>query len=127
MIQCNASNQWGYVFADVFLNVLAQPPSFMVPAQTIVSAEGQSVTLDCSVYSVKPVRIGWMKGSQQLTSGGRQVILPNGNLVIGVRIHRFAFSDISFLFCTFTLPARSATQYPYIYVIRIVLYYSLYW
>lgn len=87
MIQCNASNQWGYVFADVFLNVLAQPPSFMVPAQTIVSAEGQSVTLDCSVYSVKPVRIGWMKGSQQLTSGGRQVILPNGNLVIGVRIH----------------------------------------
>ena len=84
MIQCNASNQWGHVFAEVFLNVLAQPPSFVVSAQDVVSAEGQSVTLDCSVYSVKPVRIGWMKGGQQLTSGGRQVILPNGNLVLGV-------------------------------------------
>ena len=84
VIQCNASNQWGYVFADVFLNVLDQPPSFVVLAQDVVSAEGQNVTLDCSVYSVQPVRISWMKGGQQLTSGGRQVILPNGNLVIGV-------------------------------------------
>lgn len=86
VFQCNASNEYGYDFADFYINVVQEPPSFidkMVPVT--VKAEGQTVILNCSTYSAPPAIVQWKRelNNQQLT-GGRYDIQANGNLRIKV-------------------------------------------
>ena len=81
-LQCNASNKHGYVFADVFLNVLNVPPSFVrPPMEQTFAAERQSVTITCQTFSPPPTRVLWYRDSKQIT-GGRYTIQSNGDLYI---------------------------------------------
>ncbi|XP_012943169.1 neuroglian isoform X3 [Aplysia californica] len=82
VIQCNASNTHGYVFADVYLNVLSEAPTIVEPPRAMqLSAEGQPVNLTCQVTGKPDPIITWFKNSEQIT-GGRYEILPNGHLQI---------------------------------------------
>ncbi|XP_053377486.1 neuroglian-like isoform X2 [Mercenaria mercenaria] len=81
-IQCNSSNKHGYVFSDVYLNVLAEKPIIvkLPPAQKKVT-EGQSVILECLVTGKPDPIVTWYRGTSRIT-GGRFQILSNGNLHI---------------------------------------------
>ncbi|XP_052782103.1 neuroglian-like [Mya arenaria] len=81
-IQCNCSNKHGYVWADVYLNVLEEAPTIMVPPPpTLKVAEAQSVTITCVVTGKPDPIITWYR-DQNLITGGRFKILPTGNLHI---------------------------------------------
>ncbi|XP_045166223.2 neuroglian-like isoform X1 [Mercenaria mercenaria] len=81
-IQCNASNKHGYVFSDVYLNVLAEKPTIIKPPPASRKvAESKSVTLDCLVTGKPDPTVTWYR-DQSLITGGRFQILPNGNLHI---------------------------------------------
>uniref|UniRef100_A0A0B7A4I7 Neuroglian n=1 Tax=Arion vulgaris TaxID=1028688 RepID=A0A0B7A4I7_9EUPU len=82
VIQCNASNVHGYVFADVYLNVLAEAPTILVPPEgRKVAAEGTSVNLTCRTTGKPDPTITWFKDAQQIT-GGRYMIAKSGDLQI---------------------------------------------
>ncbi|WAR25594.1 NRG-like protein [Mya arenaria] len=77
-IQCNCSNKHGYVWADVYLNVLEEAPTIMVPPPpTLKVAEAQSVTITCVVTGKPDPIITWYR-DQNLITGGRFKILPTG-------------------------------------------------
>ncbi|GFS23806.1 neural cell adhesion molecule L1-like protein [Elysia marginata] len=82
VIQCNASNIHGYVFSDVYLNILEEAPTIIDPPEAIsVSAEGTSVNVTCRTTGKPDPIITWFKDEQQIT-GGRYRILPSGSLNI---------------------------------------------
>ncbi|XP_029636041.1 neuroglian isoform X2 [Octopus sinensis] len=82
VIQCNASNENGYLWADFYLNVLAIPPSFMqgVPELTKVAAESV-VVLPCIAEGKPTPAITWFRGDQLIKSD-RHEMLPGGALKI---------------------------------------------
>ena len=82
VLQCNASNKHGYIFKNVYLNVLAEPPSFIKPPLPVVKvAEGQNVNLTCRVFGAPKPVITWSKGDEKVT-GSRFQILKTGDLQI---------------------------------------------
>ncbi|KAL5013978.1 hypothetical protein ScPMuIL_008248 [Solemya velum] len=82
VIQCNATNKHGYIFSDVYLNVLSEAPSILRPPELIKkSAEGQAVSLTCETSGKPDPIITWFKNDYQIT-GGRYKTLPNGDLHI---------------------------------------------
>ncbi|XP_052824013.1 neuroglian [Octopus bimaculoides] len=82
VIQCNASNENGYLWADFYLNVLAIPPSFSegVPELTKVAAESV-VVLPCVAEGKPTPAITWFRGDQLIKSE-RHEMLPSGALKI---------------------------------------------
>ncbi|ESO96246.1 hypothetical protein LOTGIDRAFT_174928 [Lottia gigantea] len=86
VIQCNVSNKHGFLWADVYLNVLAIPAAVKAgPEPLLKVAEEKSVTIKCQTAGKPTPVVTWFKGDQPL-SGGRYKILPIGDLVIaGVR------------------------------------------
>ncbi|KAL8567510.1 hypothetical protein ACOMHN_010101 [Nucella lapillus] len=81
VVQCNASNVHGYLWADVFLQVEAMAPSIVsMPTQQKVAKE-QSVTVPCQVEGKPRPQVLWYKGSQMLL-GARYHVLPSGDLHI---------------------------------------------
>lgn len=83
VIQCNASNIHGYVFSDVYLNVLEEAPTIIDPPEAYTkSAEGSSVNITCQTTGKPDPTITWFKDGLQIT-GGRYKILPSGSLNIG--------------------------------------------
>ncbi|XP_071147603.1 neuroglian-like isoform X2 [Mytilus edulis] len=82
VLQCNASNTFGYVFADFYLNVLKERPQFIKrPLKELKVAENTDVHLTCQTSGKPDPIITWFRGSQQIT-GGRYQIQPNGDLLI---------------------------------------------
>ncbi|GFO23158.1 neuronal cell adhesion molecule, partial [Plakobranchus ocellatus] len=82
VIQCNASNIHGYVFSDVYLNILEEAPTIIEPPKALTkSAEGSPVNLTCRTTGKPDPIITWFKDRQQIT-GGRYRILPSGSLHI---------------------------------------------
>ncbi|XP_060606385.1 neuroglian-like [Ruditapes philippinarum] len=81
-IQCNASNKHGYIFSDVYLNVLAEKPTIIKPPPAQIKvAESKSVTIDCLVTGKPDPTVTWYR-NQSLITGGRFQIMPNGTLHI---------------------------------------------
>ncbi|KAG7157810.1 Neuroglian-like 2 [Homarus americanus] len=78
---CNASNDHGYVYKDVYVNVLALPPEIRVPPSDVRSVDGQQVNITCRVFGAPKPRITWMRDGLELT-GGRFQVTPEGDLVI---------------------------------------------
>ncbi|KAL5014246.1 hypothetical protein ScPMuIL_008516 [Solemya velum] len=80
VIQCNATNRYGYIFSDVYLNVLSEIPKLIRPPELVTkAAEGQSLNLTCR-FSGRPVpTIKWLKNSVPITDG-HYTILPSGDL-----------------------------------------------
>lgn len=82
VIQCNASNANGHIWADFYLNVLVIPPYFNeeVPKFTKVAMDSV-VTLICNADGKPTPVISWFRGNQLIKSK-RHEILPSGSLRI---------------------------------------------
>ncbi|KAK4296763.1 hypothetical protein Pmani_030767 [Petrolisthes manimaculis] len=78
---CNASNTHGYVYKDVYVNVLALPPEIRTPPSDLQSVNGQEVNMTCRVFGAPRPRITWIKDGLELT-GGRFKVTPDGDLLI---------------------------------------------
>ena len=81
---CNATNSIGYVYKDVYVNVLALPPEIQnAPAKQSRTVEGQAVTINCQTFGAPKPIIKWYKdGRELLGHTDRYELLPNGNLII---------------------------------------------
>ncbi|XP_067683100.1 neuroglian-like isoform X2 [Haliotis asinina] len=82
VIQCNATNKNGFIWADFFLHVLAIPANVdREPLPRLKVAEGQTITLTCQSSGKPKPTVVWFKGTQPLT-GDRHVVQDNGDLLI---------------------------------------------
>ncbi|XP_076469525.1 neuroglian-like isoform X2 [Babylonia areolata] len=81
VIQCNASNIHGFLWADIFLQVQALAPSIVnMPTEQKVAKE-KSITIPCQVEGKPRPQVLWYKGDQMLL-GDNYRILPSGDLHI---------------------------------------------
>nr|XP_034369630.1 neuronal cell adhesion molecule isoform X3 [Arvicanthis niloticus] len=84
--QCNASNKYGYLLANAFVNVLAEPPRILTSANTLYQViSNRPALLDCAFFGSPMPTIEWFKG----TKGGAlhediYVLHDNGTLEIPV-------------------------------------------
>lgn len=78
---CNATNSLGYVYKDVYLNVLALPPEFKERPRQEATVDRRTVTLRCRVFGAPNPEVKWIRGGLELT-GGRYQTQDNGDLVI---------------------------------------------
>ncbi|WAR24982.1 NRG-like protein [Mya arenaria] len=81
VVQCNASNQHGYLWADVPLSVLAYKPESRAGFDRIKISEGQDVILPCEIDGKPTPTIYWKRGGLKM-EGVRYIMNPTGNLTI---------------------------------------------
>ncbi|XP_030646257.1 neuronal cell adhesion molecule a isoform X6 [Chanos chanos] len=82
--QCNASNEFGYLLANAFVNVLAEPPRVLTPPNKLYQVITNSpALLDCASFGSPIPKISWFKDSQTV-DGDQYVIHENGTLEIHV-------------------------------------------
>ncbi|XP_051547379.1 neuronal cell adhesion molecule a isoform X11 [Myxocyprinus asiaticus] len=83
--QCNASNEYGYLLANAFVSVLAEPPRVLTPPNHVYSVITNSrALLDCASFGSPLPKITWFKDSQSILDGGSYIIHQNGTLEINV-------------------------------------------
>ncbi|GLV37958.1 Neuroglian [Carabus blaptoides fortunei] len=85
---CNASNSLGYVYKDVFLNVLALAPEITEPLRDMNTVDHKTIIMKCRVFGVPKPRVEWYRSGKKLT-GGRYEVWNNGDL----QIQNVQFSD----------------------------------
>ncbi|KAL7648874.1 UNVERIFIED_CONTAM: hypothetical protein RMT77_000794 [Armadillidium vulgare] len=78
---CNATNENGYVYKDVYVNVLALPPEIKVAPTDVQTVDGRDVNITCRVFGAPKPRVTWIRDGNELT-GGRYNITDEGDLVI---------------------------------------------
>ncbi|XP_063870133.1 neuroglian-like isoform X1 [Scylla paramamosain] len=78
---CNATNEHGYVYKDVYINVLALPPEIRRPPTDVMTVDGKQVNMTCRVFGAPKPRITWIRDNEELT-GGRFQVTNEGDLVI---------------------------------------------
>ncbi|XP_053112552.1 neuronal cell adhesion molecule isoform X12 [Hemicordylus capensis] len=84
--QCNASNEYGYLLANAFVNVLAEPPRILTPRNKLyqVIAEKPAL-LDCAFFGSPLPEIEWFKGVKgSILQGEPYIFYNNGTLEIPV-------------------------------------------
>ncbi|KAL3319029.1 hypothetical protein Ciccas_002299 [Cichlidogyrus casuarinus] len=82
VIQCNASNTHGYAYTNAFINVMREPPFFvMPPAEEVRVTEGKPINITCQTFSAPPAIISWNKDGRPI-NGGRYQSMMNGDLFI---------------------------------------------
>nr|XP_034491930.1 neuronal cell adhesion molecule isoform X20 [Marmota flaviventris]XP_034491931.1 neuronal cell adhesion molecule isoform X20 [Marmota flaviventris] len=63
--QCNASNEYGYLLANAFVNVLAEPPRILTSANTLYQViANRPALLDCVFFGSPLPTIEWFKGAK---------------------------------------------------------------
>ncbi|KAM9705458.1 neuronal cell adhesion molecule a isoform 4-T4 [Menidia menidia] len=84
--QCNASNEFGYLMANAFVSVLAEPPRVLTPPNRVYQViTNNPALLDCASFGSPIPTITWFKDSQiSIKSGELYVIHENGTLEINV-------------------------------------------
>ncbi|XP_017280361.1 neuronal cell adhesion molecule a isoform X3 [Kryptolebias marmoratus] len=84
--QCNASNEFGYLLANAFVNVLAEPPRVLTPPNQVYRViTNNPALLDCFSFGSPIPNITWFKDFQiSIRSGDSYVIHKNGTLEINV-------------------------------------------
>ncbi|XP_041110421.1 neuronal cell adhesion molecule-like isoform X17 [Polyodon spathula] len=84
--QCNVSNEFGYLLANAFLNVLAEPPRILTPANQMYQViTNNRALLDCAFFGAPIPKINWFKDDQtSILDGDPYVIHDNGTLEIHV-------------------------------------------
>ncbi|KAL5966472.1 Neuroglian [Taenia solium] len=86
VVQCNASNSFGYDFVNAFVNVLREPPYiYEAPPKILRQTEGAMVLLPCRSYSAPRALVAWRKDGRPI-NGGRYQVMENGDLVIEVSL-----------------------------------------
>ncbi|XP_033310164.1 neuroglian isoform X1 [Bombus bifarius] len=78
---CNATNSLGYVYKDVYVNVLALEPEITQPPADIATVDGKIVRITCRVFGAPKPAVKWIRNGQELT-GGRYKTLDSGDLEI---------------------------------------------
>ena len=95
---CNATNDIGYVYKDVTINVLALPPEIIqAPAKQEITVDGKDVTLTCRTFGAPKPIVKWFHDNDELT-GGRYDITTQGDLII----HDVKFFDAGDYVCNAT-------------------------
>ncbi|KAI6079152.1 Neuronal cell adhesion molecule isoform X19 [Aix galericulata] len=84
--QCNASNEYGYLLANAFVNVLAEPPRILTPANKLYQVILDSPALiDCAYFGSPKPEIEWFKGVKgSILRGNEYIFHDNGTLEIPV-------------------------------------------
>ncbi|RLU17562.1 hypothetical protein DMN91_009798 [Ooceraea biroi] len=78
---CNATNSLGYVYKDVYVNVLALDPDITQPPTDMETVDGKTVRITCRVFGAPKPEVKWIRNRQELT-GGRYKTLDTGDLEI---------------------------------------------
>ncbi|XDV24917.1 hypothetical protein PO909_028941 [Leuciscus waleckii] len=83
--QCNASNEYGYLLANAFVSVLAEPPRVLTPPNHVYSViTNRRALLDCASFGSPLPKITWFKDSQSILDSDSYIIHKNGTLEISV-------------------------------------------
>ncbi|CAI5635876.1 unnamed protein product [Oreochromis niloticus] len=84
--QCNASNEFGYLLANAFVSVLAEPPRVLTPPNQVYQVITNSpALLHCASFGSPIPTITWFKDSQiSIRNTDPYVIHENGTLEINV-------------------------------------------
>ncbi|XP_038595041.1 neuronal cell adhesion molecule a isoform X6 [Micropterus salmoides] len=84
--QCNASNEFGYLMANAFVNVLAEAPRVLTPPNRVYQViTNNPALLHCASFGSPIPTITWFKDSQtSIKNGDPFVIHENGTLEIHV-------------------------------------------
>uniref|UniRef100_A0A8C9ZSD0 Neural cell adhesion molecule L1 n=1 Tax=Sander lucioperca TaxID=283035 RepID=A0A8C9ZSD0_SANLU len=84
--QCNASNEFGYLLANAFVNVLAEAPRVLTPPNRVYQVIANNpALLHCASFGSPIPTITWFKDSQtSVKNGDPYVIHENGTLEIHV-------------------------------------------
>uniref|UniRef100_A0A7N6B7H5 Neuronal cell adhesion molecule n=1 Tax=Anabas testudineus TaxID=64144 RepID=A0A7N6B7H5_ANATE len=84
--QCNVSNDYGYLLANAFVNVLSESPRVLTPANKVYQVvKNHQALMDCASFGSPMPRITWFKESRSSTLDGDPYILhDNGTLEIHV-------------------------------------------
>ncbi|XP_062315373.1 neurofascin isoform X1 [Osmerus eperlanus] len=81
--QCNTSNQYGYLLANAFVNVLHATPRILTPRNELMMvAEGTRTALHCRYFGSPVPDLRWSKYGQGNLEGNRFKVLNNGTLEI---------------------------------------------
>lgn len=78
---CNATNSLGYVYKDVYVNVIALAPEITEAPRDTAAVDGQNINLTCKVFGAPKPEVKWIRNNKELT-GGRYTVLPSGDLEI---------------------------------------------
>ncbi|XP_041933918.1 neuronal cell adhesion molecule a isoform X7 [Alosa sapidissima] len=84
--QCNASNEFGYLMANAFVNVLAEPPRVLTPPNNVYQVITNNLALlHCASFGSPIPTITWFKdGQTSILNGDPYVLHTNGTLEIHV-------------------------------------------
>ncbi|XP_033612771.1 neuronal cell adhesion molecule isoform X33 [Fukomys damarensis] len=84
--QCNASNEYGYLLANAFVNVLAEPPRILTSENTLYQViANRPAFLDCAFFGSPLPTIEWFKGAKgSALHEDIYVLHENGTLEIPV-------------------------------------------
>ncbi|XP_051715943.1 neuronal cell adhesion molecule isoform X3 [Ctenopharyngodon idella] len=84
--QCNASNEYGYLLANAFVNVLAEPPRVLTPPNKVYQViMNKPALLECLSFGSPVPAITWFKDSRSsMLDGDPYVFHKNGTLEIHV-------------------------------------------
>ncbi|XP_044534506.1 neuronal cell adhesion molecule isoform X4 [Gracilinanus agilis] len=84
--QCNASNEYGYLLANAFVNVLAEPPRILTEANLRYQViTDRPAMLDCAFFGSPIPTIEWFKGTKgSVLQENIYVFHDNGTLEIPV-------------------------------------------
>lgn len=84
--QCNASNEFGYLMANAFVNVLAEPPRVLTPANNVYQVITNNLALlHCASFGSPIPTITWYKdGQNSIRNEDPYVLHTNGTLEIHV-------------------------------------------
>uniref|UniRef100_A0A8C7N721 Neurofascin n=1 Tax=Oncorhynchus kisutch TaxID=8019 RepID=A0A8C7N721_ONCKI len=81
--QCNASNQYGYLFANAYISVLNAIPRILRPKTALVKViEGSCAWLDCLYFGSPVPDLRWSKYGLGNLEGNRFKVHSNGTLQI---------------------------------------------
>lgn len=78
---CNATNSEGYVYKDVYVNVLALSPEIVEAPRDMEAVVGQDINMTCKVFGAPKPVIRWIHNDKELT-GGRYTVQSSGDLTI---------------------------------------------
>ncbi|KAM3832378.1 neuronal cell adhesion molecule [Vipera latastei] len=82
--QCNASNQYGYLLANAFVNILAEPPRILTSYNKLYQViENKPALLDCAFFGSPMPEAEWFQGVKgSILQGNQYVFHNNGTLEI---------------------------------------------
>ncbi|XP_037068395.1 neuroglian-like isoform X3 [Pollicipes pollicipes] len=81
---CNATNNNGYVYKDVYVNVLELPPEIQEKPQDVAAVVGTDVKMVCKVFGAPHPEVKWLSvgDNRQELTGGRYQIGDDGTMTI---------------------------------------------